>query len=132
MTSYLLDTSALLTLRYDESGADQVADLLYKTKDDDIQCFCCFMSLMEVLYCVWKEENQTSGWLAYEQCKSLPITWVHENKALLEKAAQIKATHDLSLANAWIAASAVQHQAILVHKHPEFSRLDCEQLVLPD
>ncbi len=61
----------------------------------------------------------------------LPITWVHEDKALLEKAAEIKVTHQLSLADTWIAASAIQQKAILVHKDPEFSKLDCEQLVLP-
>ena len=105
MTQYLLDTSALLTLRDDEQGADQVADLLYKAKHNDTQCFCCFISLMEVFYRVWKDEGEQNGRLAYEQCQSLPITWIHEDKALLEKAAEIKATHQLSLADAWIAAS---------------------------
>ena len=131
MTRYLLDTSALLTLRDDEPGEDQVADLLYKTKQDDVQCYCCFMSLMEVFYRVWKDEGERNGRLAYEQCLSLPITWVHEDKALLEKAAEIKAAHQLSLADAWVAASAVQQNATLVHKDPEFSKLDCTQLVLP-
>ncbi len=54
-----------------------------------------------------------------------------ENIALLEKATEIKATHQLSLADAWITASAALKQAILVHKSPEFSKLDGEQLVLP-
>ena len=131
MTQYLLDTSALLALRDDEQGADQVAALLYQAKHNDIQCFCCFMSLMEVFYRVWKDEGEKNGRLAYEQCLSLPISWLHEDKALLEKAAEIKATHQLSLADAWIAASAIQQKAVLVHKDPEFSKLDCAQLVLP-
>ncbi len=131
MKRYLLDTSALLTLRDNEQGADQVAELLYKAEKNEIQCLCCFMTLMEVFYRVWKDENEKSGRLAYEQCQSLPITWLHEEVAFLEKAAEIKATHQLSLADAWIAASAVLKQAILVHKDPEFARLECEQLVLP-
>jgi len=35
MKRYLLDTSALLTLRDDEPGADQVADILYQAQLED-------------------------------------------------------------------------------------------------
>ncbi len=131
MNRYLLDTSALLTLRDDEEGSETVANLLYKAKQGEIECFACFMSLMELLYRIWKDEDRQSGQLAYELAQSLPITWVHENKFLLEKTAEIKATHQLSLADAWIAASAILQKAILVHKDPEFSKLKCPQLVLP-
>ena len=131
MSRYLLDTSAFLTLRDDEEGADTVADLLYKAKQDKIQCFACFMSLMELLYRVWKDEDKLRGQLAYEQAQSLPIIWVHEDKVLLEKAAEIKATQQLSLADAWIAACAIQQKAVLVHKDPEFAKLEWPQLVLP-
>jgi predicted nucleic acid-binding protein len=131
MKRYLLDTSALLTLRDNESGADQVAEILYQAQQAKVQCFGCFMSLMEVLYRVWKDESEQAGRLAYEQCLSLPIEWVHESRALLEKAAEIKARHQLSLADAWIAATALLQSALLVHKDPEFATLDCQQLVLP-
>jgi predicted nucleic acid-binding protein len=131
MSRYLLDTSALLTLRDNEKGADQVADLLYKAELAENQCFSCFMSLMELFYRVWKDEDEQTGRLAYEQCQSLPIIWIHENKALLEKSAEIKATMQLSLADAWIAASAIKQKAALVHTDPEFAKLVCPQLVLP-
>jgi len=128
---YLLDTSALLILRDDESGSDQVAEMLYQAQQGKAQCFGCFMSLMEVLYRVWKDESEQEGQLAYQQCLSLPIEWIHENDALLEKAAEIKARYPLSLADAWIAATAFLQGAELVHKDPEFAALDCLQLVLP-
>lgn len=131
MKRYLLDTSALLTLRDDEAGADQVAEILYAAQQGKAQCFGCFMSLMEVLYRIWKDENEQEGRLAYQQCLSLPIEWVHEHGALLEKAAEVKACHPLSLADAWIAATAILQGAVLVHKDPEFAALDCRQLVLP-
>lgn len=131
MKRYLLDTTALLTVRDNEPGADQVADLLYKSKKGFCRCLICFISLMEVLYRVWKDEDESAGWQAYEQCRSLPITIVHESRALLENAARIKATHRLSLADAWIAAAAQQEGAILIHKDPELSVLDCPQRELP-
>lgn len=131
MKRYCLDTSALLALRDNEAGADQVAEILYETQQVNAQCFGCFISLMEVFYRVWKDESKQEGQLAYQQCLSLPIEWIHEHRILLEKAAEIKACHPLSLADAWIAATAILQGAILVHKDPEFETLTCPQLVLP-
>lgn len=131
MKRYLLDTSALLTLRDNEAGADQVAEILHQAQQAKAQCFGCFMSLMEVFYRVWKDESEQEGRLAYQQCLSLPIEWIHEHRVLLEKAAEIKACRQLSLADAWIAATALLQGASLVHKDPEFEALDCRQIVLP-
>lgn len=50
MSGYLLDTSALLTLRSDEPGADLVATLLTDASAGRAICHGCFISLMEVLY----------------------------------------------------------------------------------
>jgi len=51
-----------------------------------------------VLYRVWRDEGEVAGRLAYEQCLSLPIVWQHESSALLVRAAQVKASYPLSLA----------------------------------
>jgi predicted nucleic acid-binding protein len=48
---------------------------------------------------------------------------VHESPELLKRAAEVKATPPLSLADAWIAAAALELDAILVHKDPEFECL---------
>jgi ribonuclease VapC len=128
---WLLDTSALLTLRDDEPGADRVAALLAQVQEGRAVCYGCFMSLMEVFYRVWKDEGETAGRLAHEQCLSLPVEWIHESTELLEAAAEIKAKHSLSLADAWIAAAARLAGATLVHKDPEFAALKLAQEALP-
>jgi predicted nucleic acid-binding protein len=128
---YLLDTSALLTLRDDEPGADQVAALLAEAREDRVRCLGCFITLMEITYRVWRDEGEAAGRLAHEQCLALPIEWVHESPALLKLAAEIKARYPLSLADAWIAASAAQSGAVLVHKDPEFKVVAIDQLELP-
>jgi predicted nucleic acid-binding protein len=128
---YLLDTSALLTLRDNEPGADRVAALLAEARRREAVCLGCFISLMEVLYRVWKDEGERAGRLAHEQCLALPIEWVHESRELLEAAAALKATHSLSLADAWIAAAAVLHAAILVHNDQEFAGVPVDQDALP-
>lgn len=115
----LLDTSALLTLRDDEPGAERI-EQAFEQPD---RCYACFLSRMEVLYRVWKDEGERAGRLAYEQLKALPLHWVEPSEPLLEQAARIKACHSLSVANAWIAASALQVGATLLHKDPEFRAL---------
>ena len=61
---------------------------------------------MEVLYRVWKDENERAGRLAYEQLKALPLQWVEASEPLLQSVA--------------VAASAQQIGAALLHKDPEF------------
>lgn len=131
MMAYLLDTSALLTLRDNEPGADRVADLLSLAQQGKIKCLGCFITLMEVLYRVWRDEGEVAGRLAYEQCLALPIVWQHESPTLLVRSAEVKAAHSLSLADAWIAACALEAGAILVHKDPEFQAIAVEQDLLP-
>ena len=112
----LLDTSALLTLRDDEPGAARVEEAL----EQPGRCYACFLSRMEMLYRVWKDEDERAGRLAYEQLKALPLQWVEASEPLLEQAASIKTRYSLSLADAWIAAAAQQVGATLLHKDPEF------------
>lgn len=131
MKRYLLDTSALLTLRDDEDGADRVAQILAQARQQKAHCFACFLTLMEVFYRVWRDDGEMEGRLAYEQCQALPLIWIHEDEALLVKAAEVQAKHQVSLADAWIGACAILQNADLVHKDPEFEGLDCAQVLLP-
>jgi predicted nucleic acid-binding protein len=48
------------------------------------------------------------------------LQWVKASEPLSQSAAGIKARHALSLTDAWIAASAQQIGATLLHKDPEF------------
>ena len=56
---------------------------------------------------------------------------MHETPDLLKRAAAIKATCPLSVADAWIAASAVEQGAVLLHKDPEFKVVPVRQELLP-
>ena len=57
------------------------------------------------------------------QVKQLPIQIVESDEPLGLAAARIKAGYKLSVADAWIAATAQRLGAILVHKDPEFKHL---------
>ena len=119
MSRFCLDTSALLSLRDNEPGADRVAQLL----EAPVRCVACFITRMEVLYRVWKDEGERAGRLAYEQLQALPIDWLEATEPLLLGAAELKASHRLCLADAWIAAAALQCGATLLHKDPEFQHI---------
>jgi ribonuclease VapC len=108
-----------------------VAEVLHQAANGKTRCYGCFISLMEVLYRVWRDEGEAKGRLAYQQCLALPLEWVRDSDALLLKAAELKALHPLSLADAWIAACALEQGAVLMHKDPEFQALAVEQEVLP-
>lgn len=130
-TCYVLDTSALIALRADEPGAAFVVDLLGRAQQGAARCLVCFMSLMEVFYCVWRIEGELEGETAYRLCLSLPVEIIRESPELLAGAARMKAENCLSLADSWIAAAARITDATLVHKDPEFSALPLKQEALP-
>jgi predicted nucleic acid-binding protein len=131
MKAYLLDTSALIALRDGEAGAARVMALLQGHQSKTVRVYACFLSRFEVLYRVWKDEGETTGRQALAKIQALPIEWIEHSEALMLAAAAIKATAALSVADAWIAASANQANAILVHKDPEFTKLKLAQEALP-
>ncbi len=122
---YLLDTSALLTLIEDEAGADRIEHLL--THEPVI---LPWPVLLEAYYITQQERGQAEADRRYALIRQLPVTilWDMDEPTLLT-AARLKAAYRISLADALIAAFAIQHDAILVHKDPEFEAL-ADQVVL--
>jgi predicted nucleic acid-binding protein len=118
--SFVLDTSALLALRSDEVGADRVQALLAQAARNQCRLHASFMTRMELLYCIRREEGEASAREALRLIDSFAIHWVTCEPDILEKAAQIKASGRISVADSWIGATAMVHGATLVHKDPEF------------
>jgi ribonuclease VapC len=130
MINYLMDTSALLTLYCDEEGADTVEDILRRAIAGEVRVAICFISLLEIMYRVWRESGRQAALLAREKCLALPLHVIGQTDVILEQASEIKALNRLSLADALIAAAALSEQAVLVHKDPEYEQLDIKQLKL--
>ena len=116
---YLLDTSALLTLLEDEAGAERV-QIVLKNEHTLISS----LSLLEVRYITLQEQTTSEADLRHALLKrsGAVILWDLDEPLVL-KAAAFKAAHAVSLADAVIAATAQRHQAILLHKDPEFEAL---------
>lgn len=118
-TSYLLDTSAIMTFLEDEEGAQLVETLLRRE-----EVLLPFLALLETYYITLQEQPEDIADRRYALLKQLPATilWNVDEPSLLT-AGRLQATYRISLADALIAALAVRNKAILVHKDPEIAAL---------
>ena len=55
--------------------------------------------------------------------KSWPVKWIHSSDELCLSAGMLKAQYRISFADAFIAATAIHADALLIHKDPEFETL---------
>jgi len=125
-TTYVLDTSAWLTLIEDEAGADVVQSILESANSGNVEILVSFMSFMEVFYITLQEREIEEAETRLRMMASLPITRVESTVSLSIAAGRLKAKHRMSVADAWIAALAQERSATLVHKDPEFEQIEDE------
>jgi len=117
--SFVLDTSALMAFIEQEEGAERVRDIL---RGESI--IIPWLSILEIVYISQRELGEEEDLTRYALLKKLDAEIIWEaDEALLLNAARIKSTHSLSLADSVIAAIATQHNAILIHKDPEYEQL---------
>jgi len=121
---YLLDTSAILALRGDEPGADDVESILRKSESGEAEVYVSFISYMEAYYRIWRLEGEESAKRMYAELLSLPVFRIDVNDGILLRAGATKANYRLSVADSWIIASAMEVKASLVHKDPEFEQVE--------
>ncbi len=127
----VLDTSALLTLRSNEAGADRVEELLRRAEKTRRPVLVSFMTRMELLYIIWRREGELAARRAVGTLDAFPIEWISCEAEILEQAACLEARGGLSVADSWIAATAIVRGATLVHKDPEFEHIaDISQQLL--
>lgn len=117
--TFVLDTSALLALIEDEEGASRVEEVI-RTSTVVLPA----VALMELFYILRQERGDAEAYQFYAQTREVAdeIVWKLDEATLLT-AGRFKADYQVSLADAWIAATAVQQGGILLHKDPEFQTL---------
>ena len=116
---YLLDTSALFSFIEDEEGADLVEKALKQE-----ETLLPWTVLLEMYYITLQEEGQSEADKRFALIKQLKVQILYDlDEVTLLTAARLKACHRVSLADAIIAAYAIRHGAILMHKDPEFEVL---------
>src|SRR2546425_12752637 len=111
---FVLDTSAVLALRSNETGAHRVEAVLRSARSGRAKVYLSFMTRMELLYRIASDEGEEQAATAVRLIDAAGVQWVSCDAEILEEAARIKAAGGLSVADAWIAATAVGRGGLLV------------------
>ena len=121
--AYLLDTSAIFAFTDNEEGADLVEDLLARAKKEEISLHISKMTAMEIYYVSLQEGDEKEARDRLLLVRSLPVVELPLDDDLVLPAARFKGRWKVSVADAWIAATAAVRDLTLIHKDPEFERL---------
>ena len=126
MAAAVLDSYALLAFFRGEAAAMQVKQLLHKAALADRPLHLTEVNYAELKYMLVKKDGQNAWQQAAEILTSLPIEFHPADRRLADMAADFKARHKISLADAFAAALAKERKAELVTGDPEFKSLEKE------
>lgn len=119
----VLDTSAWIALDEREPGADEIEEVLARAWLGEVELHACFVTLTELEYIRTQERDAAQAGELLAFVRAQPVRWLHSDDALCASAAQFKAAHRISLADSFVAATALRWDAVLVHKDPELAAL---------
>ena len=122
----VLDSHALLAFLRGEAGDDKVAALLEKAGERDAPLHMTEVNYAEVKYMVIRKDGAARWEENARELPTLPIEFHPATRALANLAADFKARHKLSLADAFAAALAKETKAELVTGDPEFKAVEKE------
>jgi predicted nucleic acid-binding protein len=121
---YLLDSFALLAYLNNERGKLRVEAIMEQAEKRQCRILMCMINLGEVLYTVERRRGFGAAQKTLMLSQSLPIKILEVTNDLVLEAAHIKASHPLSYADAFVAATAIHHKAIVLTGDPEFESVE--------
>ena len=123
---YILDTHALFAYLGDESGSEQVSELLEMANNGKCRLYMCVVNLGEVLYIADRERGPSEARDTLAWIDEMPIEVVDVDRAMTLTAAHLKAVCPIAYADCFAAALAQNKNATLVTGDPEFRKLKPE------
>jgi ribonuclease VapC len=121
---YVLDSFALLSHFQDDSRRGRVVELLGQAQQGICQLLLSMINLGEICYIIERKRGLRDVHLVLAAIESLPIEVVAADRDAVFAAAHLKANFPISYADAFAAAAAQTHSAILLTGDPEFKVLD--------
>ena len=122
----VLDSFALLAFLRGEAGEEKVAALLERAGLRDEPLHMTEVNYAEVQYIIVRKDGDDRWQEIARELPALPIEFHPATRSLADLAADFKARHKLSLADAFAAALAKERKAELVTGDPEFKALEKE------
>lgn len=128
--NFILDSYALLAYFQAEQGGGAVRDLLKKALSAEASVLLSVINLGEIYYIVSRKLGIETARELIEDIKGLPLELIDAGRDRALAAAEIKAQHPLSYADAFAAASALEFSATIVTGDPEFKAVESQVSVL--
>ncbi len=122
----VLDSFALLAFLRGEAGDQKVAALLERAGIRDEPLHMTEVNYAEVKYIVLRKDGRERWEEIASELPALPIEFHPATRALSDLAADFKARHKLSLADAFAAALAKERKADLITGDRDFKALEKE------
>jgi predicted nucleic acid-binding protein len=126
MPGSVLDSFALVAYFRDEAGADKVEALLHKAATAREPLHMTELNYAEVQYIIIRRNGLPAWETVADRLVALPIKFHPVTRELADLAARFKASHPISLADAFAAALAKAGDAELVTGDSEFKVVERE------
>jgi predicted nucleic acid-binding protein len=120
MPGSVLDSFALIAYFQDEAGADKVEALLHKAAHEHEPLHMTEVNYAEVQYIIIRRNGLTGWETVADRLVALPIRFNPVTRELADTAARFKASHPISLADAFAAALAKIRNTELVTGDRDF------------
>ncbi len=124
MKNVVFDSYALLAFIFDEPGAETVSETFKQALTDKKRIYICTVNWAEVMYRTIRVKGKNAWKTVQSHLQDLPFEIVDADQALSEAAAEFKANHKMSFADAYAAALTKAKRAELMTGDPEFRSVE--------
>ena len=121
---FIFDSYALLKLFQKEKGHEKVGQILEETKKSGVAKYLNAINLGEIIYSTKREFGDQKKLEVLANIERLNFTILPIPNNLIFQAAEHKAQYNISYADCFALASALEYKAILVTGDPEFKKVE--------
>jgi len=127
---YIFDSYALLAYFQAETAGMKVRDILKEATRGHVSASMSVISLGEIYYIIARKRGKEKAIEIIDDIGYLPVDLVDVTIERVLAAAQIKANHPISYADAFVVATAEEFSATIVTGDPEFKETESRTAVL--
>lgn len=121
---FIFDSYALLKLFQKEKGYEKVGQLLEEARKTGAKKYLNAINLGEIIYSTKREFGDQKKLEVLANIERLNFTILPIPNNLIFQAAEYKAQYNISYADCFALASAIEHRATLVTGDPEFKKVE--------
>ncbi len=122
--SFIFDSYALLKLFQKERGYEKVVHLLEEVRKSGTTKYLNAINLGEIVYSTKREFGDQKKLEVLANIERLNFTILPVSNNLIFQASEYKAQYNISYADCFALASALEYKAILVTGDPEFKKVE--------